>query len=136
MTRLTPARWIVIFVVVVSGLAVAVVTGYGLQHQPTGPILISPSAPSEIVRVVKPQGYNVRLVGSQLRVGSRPHDPTPGLWLHSVIEAAGSVCADRHPPGFHYSFSDVSDAGVTVAITCEANDSSYSVRVIFVPDSA
>ena len=133
---MTRARWIVIFVAVVSGLAVAVVTGYGFQHMSPfrpGPMMISPSPPSEVVRVVKPYGYKVRLVGSQLRVGSRPHDPTPGLWLHSVIEAAGSVCADRHPPGFHYSFSDVSDAGVTVATTCEANDSTYSVRVIFVP---
>jgi hypothetical protein len=84
-----------------------------------------------VVRISKPQDIMVQQKGTSFVV----EPESERLWARGVVQASGAVCATLTPPGFHYAASDVSDAGLTMAITCIADGSKYHVRVIFVPDS-
>jgi hypothetical protein len=85
--------------------------------------------PSVVLRISRPQSITWPM-GSGTNA-----NPSEGLWVQGVFRSAGAGCAKRNPPGFHYVVSDRSDAGVTMAITCEADGSKCRVRVIFVPES-
>jgi hypothetical protein len=84
-------------------------------------------APSVVVRISRPQSITWPM-------GSGT-DANPSGWVEGVFRSAGEGCARRNPPGFHYVVSDRSDAGVTMAITCQADGSKYRVRVIFISES-
>jgi hypothetical protein len=113
----------------VLGPLVVSCTGQGVPA-PT-PSSVRP-VPSVVVRISKPQNVTVRQTGP---FGLVVKPDSERLWAHGVVQAGGSVCATLNPPGFHYKFSDVSDAALSMAITCIADGSMYQVRVIFVPES-
>jgi hypothetical protein len=91
----------------------------------------SPGPTAVVVHIGKPANYSWP-TGSP--AGVAPHGES--LWVHSVVRDGGAaVCATLNPPGFDYVISDVSDAGLTMAITCQADRSKHRVRVIFVSGS-
>ncbi len=92
---------------------------------------VPPSAspvPSVTVRLDKPQNVTVRQRGDRIVV----EPESERLFVYAIVDRGGAVC--RNLEGFHYVVSDVSDAGLTMAITC-ADGSRYRVRVMFVADS-
>ena len=62
-----------------------------------------------------------------------PH--ADSMWARALVESAGAVCATSSPPGFHYTFLDASEAGLTIDIECQADGSLHRVRIIFVAES-
>ena len=104
-------------------------TGQMMPVPPSQPA--SGQASSVVVRISKPQNLIVQQKGTSFVVN-------PGSerqWAQGFVRASGAVCAALTLAGFHYGAFDVSDAGLTMAITCIADGSKYQVRVIFVPDS-
>ena len=91
---------------------------------------------SASMTVVRPAAYTVRQTGPS-QVAAEPGGPLGGLWLHSVIrDAGGMFCAPLKPPGFRYVFSEVSDSGLTMDVSCQADRSKHRIRVVFVSDRA
>ncbi len=86
--------------------------------------------PSVTVRLSKPQNVTVQQRGGRIVV----EPESERLFVHAIVDKGSAVCARLNPGGFHYVVSDVSDAGITLAITC-ADGSKHRVRVIFVSDS-
>jgi hypothetical protein len=102
---------------------------------------------STTLRVVKPPGITVRLDGrggfvaetdprqndpSEVRTSEEPH--AGSMWGRALVESAGAVCATLSPPGFTYTFSDASDAGLNIDVECQADGSLHRVRIIFVAE--
>ncbi len=125
-------RGLIAAMVALGSLAVSC-TGHGVVVHPHP----SPSAvPSVVVHIAKPQNITVSQAASNYDFVVKPKDNPPAeYWARGVLESAGALCARLRPPGFHYSFSDVSDAGLIVAITCVADGSQHNVHVIFTPES-
>jgi hypothetical protein len=116
---------------VLGSLAVGC-TGRGAVSPPPP----SPSvAPSTVLRIVKPQNVTVRQEGSLFVTEPAGRDASDDLWAGSVVRSAGAVCSDLKPPGIQYTVSDASDSGLTMAITCEADGSNHTVRIVFIPES-
>jgi hypothetical protein len=90
---------------------------------------------SATITVVRPAAISVRQSGPSEAVVEPGGEG--GQWFHSVIrDAGGTFCAKLDPPGFDYSFSDTSDTGLTMVVTCQADHSRHRIRVIFVSDNA
>jgi hypothetical protein len=98
--------------------------------QPSPPFA-SP-APTVTVRFSKPQNVIVQQRGDY---GFVVKPVSARMLGHQIIREGGAAVCPIETPAFHYVLSDVSNAGLTMAITCIADGSHHQVRVVFVPES-